>query len=149
VPFLCIHYPSELDNGQLRDHLKVTRIAVKTDGRSDSFDLHEDPHYNLPAAGSNSGQLASLSDGVNGETVAYQYDALKRLISATAVPNTGSSPTAWTEAYGYDGFGNLTSKSLNEAPGAIDVDPTNNKLQVASIRYDANGNLLAGRVDSR
>jgi RHS repeat-associated protein len=60
------------------------------------------------------------------------------------VPNTGSSAAAWTEAYGYDGFGNLTSKSLNGAPGAIDVDPTNNKLQVASIRYDADGNLLAG-----
>ena len=55
--------------------------------------------YNF-TAGQDNGQIASSVDGVSGETITYQYDALKRLASA--------SGSGWSEAYAYDGFGNMT-----------------------------------------
>jgi YD repeat-containing protein len=45
--------------------------------------------YNY-TAGANNGQIANSVDGLSGETVTYQYDALKRLLSASAA--------AWSES---------------------------------------------------
>jgi len=76
------------------------------------------------------------------ETVSYSYDGLERLTSASSTPISGSTPTAWTQTYGYDGFGNLTSKVLNGGSNtAPSVDPTTNRL---TSSYDANGNMLSG-----
>ena len=44
-------------------------------------------------------------DNVSGEQVSFTYDTLNRL--ATAGTQSGFSP-AWSQSYGYDGFGNLT-----------------------------------------
>jgi YD repeat-containing protein len=69
----------------------------------------------------NNGQITQMTD-VSGETVSYTYDALKRLTGATSV---SGGTTAWTQTFGYDGFGNMTSKSLNGgANSAPAVDPT-------------------------
>ena len=67
-----------------------------------------------------------------GETVSYQYDRLKRLISATS--------SVWgQQLYTYDGFGNMTSKS-----GSFNVliNPATN--QMTGFNYDANGNMYQG-----
>jgi YD repeat-containing protein len=45
-------------------------------------------------------------DYISGEAVQYAYDSLLRLASAQT---TG---TQWGEAYTYDGFGNLTGKTV-------------------------------------
>src|ERR1035441_9847651 len=50
----------------------------------------------------NNGRITGSVDGTTGENTTYSYDALNRL--------TGASNAIWTEQYGYDGFGNLTSK---------------------------------------
>jgi YD repeat-containing protein len=60
-------------------------------------------------------------DAGRAEQTIYQYDELKRLVSATGQP-----------AYTYDGFGNLTGMG---AP----VDPDTNRI--ATYTYDANGNV--------
>ena len=53
----------------------------------------------------------------------------------------GSTPT-WTQTYGYDGFGNLTSKVLNSGANTVPaVDATTNRF---TSGYDANGNMLTG-----
>ena len=39
----------------------------------------------------NNGQITQATDGVSGETIAYQYDALRRLTSAAATPYTVGS----------------------------------------------------------
>ena len=57
--------------------------------------------YTFPA-GANNGKISQQA--VSGETVTYQYDSLNRLLSA-------SSSQSWGETYGYDGFGNLLSKT--------------------------------------
>ena len=80
-----------------------------------------------------------MTDSLSGETVAYQDDALKPLNYAASTPNAGSTPTAWTETYGYDGFGNLTSKVLNGTTTTIGVTATTNRLSSAS--YDGSGNM--------
>src|ERR1039458_6745946 len=59
--------------------------------------------YTFPA-GANNGKISQQTNSVSGETVTYQYDSLNRLLSAT-------SNQSWSETYGYDGFGNLLSKT--------------------------------------
>ena len=98
-------------------------------------------NYNYSAT-QNYGQITQVVDGISGETVTYQYDALKRLTSAGSTPNNGTAPAAWTETYGYDGFGNLTGKTLNGTPTPIAVNGATNRLTNAS--YDLNGNMTSG-----
>ena len=62
--------------------------------------------YNFSAT-ANNGQITSMHDARTGNTVTYTYDLLKRVTNASA---TGG--TAWSQAFGYDGFGNLQTKSV-------------------------------------
>ena len=73
-------------------------------------------------AAQTNGQITQAVDTLSGETIAYQYDALKRLTSASSTPNAGSSVSAWAQTYQYDGFGNLTAKVLNGATTSIPVN---------------------------
>ena len=72
----------------------------------------------------------------SGANIAYTYDALKRLTTA--------STSAWNQSMTYNGFGNLTSKSVPSGssepvfPGAV-----SSKNWLAGVSYDANGNALA------
>ena len=92
--------------------------------------------YNYSTTGHNNGRIISSSDGITGENTNYTYDALNRL--------TNASNSQWSETYGYDGFGNLTSKtgsggSPNAAP-SMSVSYNANNQQTTSVSYDANGN---------
>ena len=89
----------------------------------------------------NNGQITQSVDAMTGETIVYQYDALKRLASATA--------QNWGETYGYDGFGNLTQMSPSGTAGAptlsVTVDPTTNRITPGlQVSYDNNGNMTQG-----
>jgi len=57
------------------------------------------------SATQNNGQITQAVDTLSGETIGYQYDALKRLTSATSTPTSGSSTAPWTQTFQYDGFG--------------------------------------------
>jgi RHS repeat-associated protein len=90
--------------------------------------------YNYSAT-QNNGRITSSLDGITGENTAYTYDALNRL--------TAASNSLWSTSYGYDGFGNLTSKlgsggSPNAAPTMSATYNANN--QQNGVYYDANGN---------
>jgi hypothetical protein len=85
------------------------------------------------SATQNNGQITQMVDTISGETITYAYDALKRLVLASSTPNAGSTPTAWTQTYQYDGFGNL---------GPTGADPATNRL--IGPGYDNNGNMLGG-----
>ena len=93
----------------------------------------------------NNGQITSSVDGVTGETVTYQYDALKRLASA--------SGKNWGETYSYDGYGNLTNMLPTGTAGApslnltVALDANNvptNRINATGVGYDANGNQTQG-----
>ncbi|MCZ2149713.1 MAG: hypothetical protein LC126_18290, partial [Bryobacterales bacterium] len=86
----------------------------------------------------NNGQITSMKNYISGEEVIYQYDTLKRLTSAAT---TAVGPQ-WGQSFGYDGFGNLLSKSVvkGSAPVmSIAVDGATNR--VVGWGYDANGNV--------
>ena len=94
------------------------------------------------SATQNNGQITQARDTMSGETISYTYDALKRLTEASATPISGSTPAAWTQAYGYDGFGNMTSKVLNGGANTIPaVNAATNRFSTSG--YDANGNSLS------
>jgi RHS repeat-associated protein len=84
----------------------------------------------------NNGRVANSVDAVTGENVSYTYDALNRLTNASA-------SGMWSEAYSYDGFGNLTQKSgtggtPNVAPSmTASFDANNHQV---GVTYDLNGN---------
>jgi YD repeat-containing protein len=89
----------------------------------------------------NTGQLWQMKDWITGEEVTYSYDELGRLAAAQT---TGPE---WGQSFGYDGFGNLVSQTVTKgtAPAlSVLADPATNRIVGAS--YDANGNLLGGRV---
>jgi RHS repeat-associated protein len=87
-------------------------------------------------AGHNNGRISNSVDGVLGQTVNYTYDSLNRL--ATAQATNG----AWGQSYSYDGFGNLTAKTVT-AGTAINFSASYNAAnnQQSGLYYDANGNL--------
>jgi RHS repeat-associated protein len=92
------------------------------------------------AAGQDNGQISQYRDTASGQTITYQYDSLKRLISASAAAGTGVAP--WGQTFQYDGFGNLTAKGPAGALTAIPVNGATNRLSNAG--YDLNGNMTSG-----
>jgi len=94
--------------------------------------------YNYSAT-QNNGQISSSGDALTGETITYQYDALKRLSTATSSQN-------WGETYTYDGFGNLNQMTpTGSAPSlSVSVDAATNRILPTGVSYDNNGNVTAG-----
>lgn len=92
------------------------------------------------SATQNNGKITQHKDWVSGEEVTYQYDSLQRLIAATT---TGPE---WGQSFGYDGFGNLLSKSVTKGPAptlSINVDGATNRITTSGFGYDANGNMTS------
>ncbi len=90
------------------------------------------------SATSDNGQILSRTNNVSAEKVSYQYDALKRLVAASS-PNWGST-------YGFDGFGNLLSKTptAGSAPLlSVTVNGLTNRINSGGFTYDANGNMTS------
>jgi RHS repeat-associated protein len=92
--------------------------------------------YTFPA-GANNGKISQQTNSVSGETVTYQYDSLNRLLSAT-------SSQSWSETYGYDGFGNLLSKTPTGGAPTLSQSVIAATNQIVGLNYDANGNQLSG-----
>ncbi len=89
------------------------------------------------SATANNGQIVSSQDARTGNTATYQYDLLKRVTSASA---TGGS--AWSQTFGYDGFGNLTSKSVPTGSSEFPLPGVNAaKNWLNGSTYDQNGNV--------
>ena len=88
-------------------------------------------------AGTNNGRITQTVDGVAGETVNYGYDALNRLSTA------GATNGSWGQAFTYDGFGNLTGKTVTQGSAptlSVSFDPATNRQY--GVNYDANGNVM-------
>jgi RHS repeat-associated protein len=94
------------------------------------------------SATQNNGQITQVDDQISKETIVYQYDSLKRLISAASTPDSGNSVPAWTQTYSYDGFGNLMGRVTNGTTYSIPIDAATNRVSGAS--YDLNGNSTQG-----
>ena len=105
----------------------------------------KDMQYVYPTNGHNNGRISESIDGVTVEDVVYTYDSLQRLIAAqTAGPQ-------WGNAYSYDGFGNLLSKTVTKGSAptlTMGYDPaTNRPTGPDAPSFDANGNEQVGTWD--
>ncbi len=102
-------------------------------------------HY-VYSATQNNGQITQLVSTGGWETIAYQYDGLKRLIAAASTPGPGNTQPGWSQAFGYDGFGNLTNKTLTsggtQTVTPMPTDGATNHLTNAA--YGVNGNMVWG-----
>ncbi len=87
--------------------------------------------------GANTSKINSVYDAISGESVAYQYDSLNRLISAAG--------SGWTQTQAYDGFGNLTGRTgtgtAQSTTISTPVNATTNQL--SGYTYDTNSNLIS------
>lgn len=91
------------------------------------------------SATQNNGQILSQTDALSGETVEYEYDSLKRLISAETAGSGG-----WGLSYSYDGFGNRTNQSVTKGSGpthSVTINAANNRISTSGYVYDSNGNM--------
>src|ERR1700691_5975051 len=94
-------------------------------------------------AGKDNGQIASSTDAVTGEKITYQYDSLKRLVNAYNAAAPPANPPLWSDAYTYDGCGNLTGMTgSGGAPSlSVSVNAATNQISPTNILYDGNGNV--------
>jgi RHS repeat-associated protein len=116
--------------------LQLTHVTVTGTSFSTQFTSGTamDMQY-IYTAGQNNGRIVQAIDGVAGETVNYTYDALNRLATA------GATNATWGQAFAYDGFGNLTGKTVTQGSAptlSVSFDPLTNH-QIGQS-YDANGN---------
>ncbi|HTT65468.1 MAG TPA: hypothetical protein VMG35_26645 [Bryobacteraceae bacterium] len=93
--------------------------------------------------GADNGQIASSTDAVTGEKITYQYDSLRRLISASSASYPSGTPI-WSETYTLGGFGNMTGmtptgSNPNLPTLSVSGDATTNRINSANIVYDNNG----------
>jgi RHS repeat-associated protein len=103
--------------------------------------------YSYGSAGSNNGQISSITDGVdNGRSVAYTYDTLSRL--STAVTTGSTNYPKWGLQQTYDRYGNRSAQTaISGCTGitcpqpSVTVDPATNHITGSPYAYDANGNM--------
>ena len=89
------------------------------------------------------GQINCIVDTVQpGRSVAYAYDGLDRLVTAST---TGSSSyPVWGLSETYDRYGNRTNQSVTAGSGynvSLTINPASN--QISGFTYDASGNVTA------
>ncbi len=119
---LTMNYFGVSETRTFNSMLQMTRLSIPG---------QVDISYTFPSATTNNGKISSQTDNISGETVTYQYDSLNRLSSANG--------SGWNQNFGYDGYGNLVSKSGTNSPAlSVAIDATTNR--VVGQSYDLNGN---------
>jgi RHS repeat-associated protein len=97
----------------------------------------------------NNGQIQCIADvssgtGDSGRSLAYTYDSVGRLLTATT---TGSTQyPAWETAETYDRYGNRSAQAakIGSAPQpTYTINPANNQITSPIFTYDASGNVTA------
>jgi len=108
---------------------------------SSSTAVLQNLHYNFDV----NGNLIELTDNIIGSARKYEYDGLDRLTWARNIPTADGFGA--THNFQYDAIGNMTYKSdigpmtygVGAGPHAV------TKAGAYSYRYDANGNMIAGK----
>jgi RHS repeat-associated protein len=133
------------------DRLQLTCLDYSTTNRGGTC-THDSTTkfglgYSYGSAGSNNGQIASITDSVDsGRNATYTFDALYRLTSATT--NGSTNYPKWGLSMTYDRYGNRTAQSVSSGctgitcpTNSVTVSATTNQLTGSPYAYDANGNM--------
>jgi RHS repeat-associated protein len=126
------------------DSAKMYRLSNKTTTITGGSKM-QDLTYTYDA-NSNVTQIVDASNTNSSKTVAYTYDDLNRLLSATAT-NVAAGQSTYTHIYTYSAIGNMLTRT--DGAGTYTYAGTNyaNPHAVTSIgsvsyTYDNNGNML-------
>jgi RHS repeat-associated protein len=103
--------------------------------------------YAYGSSGSNNGQIAGITDGMDsGRTASYSYDALGRL-SAASTSGSSAYP-AWGLTWTYDRYGNRTAQSIASGctgvtcpTNSVGVSTSTNRITDTGYSYDSSGNM--------
>jgi RHS repeat-associated protein len=122
------------------DHSTTNRNGSCTHDSTTLFGLS----YSFGSAGSNNGQIATITDSVdNGRSATYTYDSLYRL-SAASTAGSVNYPQ-WGLSMTYDRYGNRTAQTVTAGTGvpsnSVAVSATTNQITTSGYAYDANGNM--------
>jgi RHS repeat-associated protein len=125
-------YYGVLESRQYNSRLQLTRMTA-------SGAASMDMEYVFDGTGHNNGRITQSIDHLSVETVQYTYDSLNRLVNAYATNG------AWSQAFSYDMFGNLTGKTGTGAAAqttySTSTDSATNRQGINSpANYDNNGN---------
>ncbi len=103
----------------------------------------QDIYYTYDAVG-NITTLNDYSGTGAGKSIAFGYDDINRLISAST---TAASSTPFNQTYAYSSIGNITNKSDQGAYSYLETGSTNPQAVTTigsmSLAYDTNGNLTS------
>jgi YD repeat-containing protein len=116
---LSINYPTRTETRAYNTLDQLTNVTVQLP--YSPYTYPENLTYNYPT-GTNNGKASSMYNAVSGETVTYTYDSLNRLLTANG--------SGWGQQYGFDGFGNLLSKTVTAGSGpslSVSVNAANNQ----------------------
>jgi RHS repeat-associated protein len=99
--------------------------------------------YTYGTAGSNNGEIASITDSVdNGRSATYSYDGLRRL--STALTTGSANYPQWGLSWGYDRYGNRLNQTVTAGSGyqgSVTVAAATNHVTTSGYAYDPNGNM--------
>jgi YD repeat-containing protein len=130
---------SNVSYGPAGELLSLTGVVNETRSYNTRLQLTALNNVSYVYAAANNGKIQSQTDSVSGEQITYGYDALNRLISGVTSDNP--NVTQWGQGFTYDGFGNLTDKSVTKGSApylSVGVDATTNRI--VGYLYNANGN---------
>lgn len=127
-------------------------------GKVNNFYLNKTYNY---GAQNNGNVLSIVNNKDTNRTQTFNYDNLNRLISAQntgtdcSITTVNGKTAYWGNSYGYDGWGNLLSKSITKCgaehlqlmPNALNradngQAPQNGQVPSANYQYDAAGNMI-------
>ena len=135
--------------GYSPDRLQMTSLSY-VKGTTTLYSLN----YSYGAAGSNNGQIQSITDNVdNGRSVTFSYDNLARLTNAVTNGSTGYPK--WGLQWVYDAFGNRTQQNISSGctgltcpTNQVAVSTATNRITTTGYAYDANGNMTNDGVNT-
>jgi RHS repeat-associated protein len=99
--------------------------------------------YSYQTAPSNNGQIAGITDSVDGgRSATYTYDALYRLTAAVSTGSTGYPK--WSISEIYDRYGNRSDQNQvvgNPPVNHVMIDALHNRITGSPYSYDGSGNM--------
>ena len=139
------------ETAQFNARQQVTQLGLGTSAANTSLWKNDYQYGELNSDGSvdtakNTGNIARQILTIPGTsfTQSYKYDPLYRLTEAKEVTGTNTSPN-WTQAFGYDLYGNRTA--FAQTVGGIQTNATpsvntnTNRFTSNNFTYDKSGNI--------
>jgi RHS repeat-associated protein len=123
---------------------RLTAYSFSVNGKTDSGSLNWNSNGTL--------QQLAIIDNIPGtsdtQTCNYYYDDLARLGGKDANGYSVDCGTKWQQLFTFDAFGNVSKSGTGTFLPTYSAATNQFTLSGATVRYDANGNLLTDNLNS-